>query len=594
MNNGDGYGIYSTDVLIIGVEAAGAYAAIKASEDEGIDVIAITKGSDVARAGATVTAAHSHFAIECQGLHDLLDAPADTRDSPEAFFEDMVREGKYVNDQTLVESLAREGAPRAKEMESWGFEWDKTAFKAAPGHTYQREIHGLDTTGPQMCRVMKRVLDSRPNCQIMGNMLALDLLTSGGEIAGAVALDLLTGELVVFLTQCVIMATGGAQCLYPYVSTGKEMTGDGHAMAYRAGAEFHDMQYIQFIPGELVWPPGWMVGVQPFVMFMGLYWWYNGLGDRFMRRWDPMKIEDVTRDLRSIGVATEVLEGRGSEHGGIYASFAHLPSDVIDYVGRSNATGKNWISSSGIDYNPLVEMMKEGTAIELANYCHFWMGGIKINVDGETSIPGLYAGGECCGGVHGANRLSGGALTQCMVQGARAGIAASAYAKKTPKPEVDWEQVEACRAWVYRPLEREGGINPMELRDKVTGFADSHTGPVRDHEMLEEAIAEADRLKKIELPNLYCKSKSRAYNLEWVQAIQTMNTVQVMELVAHSALPVTNSRGAHYRRDYPDTDNDNFIKSVVAKQVDGRCEVWFEPVKITSMTPPKGKRPYPG
>jgi succinate dehydrogenase/fumarate reductase flavoprotein subunit len=112
--------------------------------------------------------------------------------------------------------------------------------------------------------------------------------------------------------------------------------------------------------------------------------------------------------------------------------------------------------------------------------------------------------------------------------------------------------------------------------------------------MLEEAIAEADRLKKVELPNLYCKTKSPAYNLEWVQAIQTMNIVQVMEIVAHSALPVENSRGAHYRRDYPDTDNDNFIKNVVARQVDGRCEVRFEPVKITSITPPKGKRPYPG
>jgi succinate dehydrogenase/fumarate reductase flavoprotein subunit len=592
VNNKGGYTVYTTDVLIIGVEAAGAYAAVKASEDENVDVIAITKGSDIARAGATVTASHSTFAVECQGLHDLLGAPTDTRDSPEAFFEDMIKEGKYLNDQTLAECLVRECAPRAKELEDWGFQWDKTQFYASPGHTYQREIFGLKTTGPQMCRVMKRILESRPNSQIVGNMLALDLLTTGGEIAGAVALDLLTGELVVFEAKCVIIATGGAQALYPYVSTGKEMTGDGHAMAYRAGAEFHDMQYIQFIPGELVWPPGWMVGVQPFVMFDGLYWWYNGLGERFMRKWDPVKMEDVTRDMRSVSVATEVLEGRGSEHGGIYASFAHLPSDVIDYVGKARRRG--WISSSGFDYNPLVEMMKEGLALEFANYCHFWMGGIKINVDGETNIPGLYGGGECCGGVHGANRLSGGALTQCIVQGARAGTAASAHARKNSRPEVDWEQVEACRAWSFRPLERKDGTNPMELRDRVTGFAISHTGPVRDHEMLEKAIAEADRLKKVDLPNLYCKTKSPAYNLEWVQAIQTVNIVQVMEIVAHSALPVTNSRGAHYRRDYPDTDNDNWLKSVIAKQEGGRCQVRFEPVKITSITPPKGRRPYPG
>jgi succinate dehydrogenase/fumarate reductase flavoprotein subunit len=450
----------------------------------------------------------------------------------------------------------------------------------------------LGTSGPQMCRVMKRILDSRPNSRIMGNLLALDLLTSGGEIAGAVALDLLTGELVVLNAQCVIIATGGAQALYPYVSTGKEMTGDGHAMAYRAGAEFHDMEYVQFIPGELVWPPGWMVGVQPFVMFDGLYWWYNGLGGRFMRRWDPVKIEDVTRDIRSVAVATEVLEGRGSEHGGVYASFAHLPSDVIDYVGKTR--GRGWISSSGFDYNPLVEMMKKGLALEFANYCHFWMGGIKINVDGETNIPGLYAGGECAGGVHGANRLSGGALAQCIVQGARAGIAASAYAKKSARPGVDWGQVEACGAWTFHPLERGEGTSPMELRDRVTEFAIAHTGPVRDRNMLEEAIAEADRLKKVELPTLYCRTKSPAYNLEWVQAIQTHNIVQVMEIVAHSALAVTNSRGAHYRRDYPETDNDNWIKSVVAKQVDGRCQVRLEPVNVTSITPPKGRRPYPG
>jgi succinate dehydrogenase/fumarate reductase flavoprotein subunit len=443
-----------------------------------------------------------------------------------------------------------------------------------------------------MCRVMKRVIESRPNCQILGNMLALDLLISGGEISGAVALDLTTGELVVFHAQCVIIATGGAQCLYPYVSTGKEMTGDGHAMAYRAGVEFHDMEYIQFIPGQMIWPPGWHVGVMPWVAFMHFSWWYNGLGDRFMRRWDPVLVEDVTRDVWSVAVATEVLEGRASEHGGMYISIAHLPADMLDYVGRSSPIG--WLNYSDFDYEPLVEMMKQGLALEMANYCHFWMGGIKINVDGETNIPGLYAGGECAGGVNGANRISGVALTQCIVQGARAGIAAATRAKKTPKRELDWEQVEACREWAFRPLERRDGTNPMELRDQVKEFAMAKTGPVRDQEMLEEAIAEADRLKKVELPNLCCKAKNPAYNLEWVQAIQTVNIVQVLELVAHSALPVANSRGAHYRRDYPDTDNDNYIKSVVAKQVNGGCAVRFEPVKITSITPPKGKRPYPG
>jgi succinate dehydrogenase/fumarate reductase flavoprotein subunit len=321
-------------------------------------------------------------------------------------------------------------------------------------------------------------------------------------------------------------------------------------------------------------------------------WWYNGLGDRFMRRWDPVLLEDVTRDLWSVAVATEVLEGRASEHGGMYISLTHLPGDVVDYVGVSTPVG--CLNYSDFDYKPLMEMMKDGLALEMANYCHFWMGGIKINVDGETNIPGLYAGGECAGGLNGANRISGVALTQCIVQGARAGIAASARAKSSARREVDWEQVEACRERVSRPLERESGTNPMELRDQVTEFAMAKTGPVRDQEMLEEAIAEAERLKTVELPHLYCKAKNPAYNLEWVQAIQTMNIVQVLELVARSALPVENSRGAHYRRDYPDTDNDNFIKSVVAKQVDGRCEVSFEPVKVTSITPPKGKRPYPG
>jgi len=134
----------------------------------------------------------------------------------------------------------------------------------------------------------------------------------------------------------------------------------------------------------------------------------------------------------------------------------------------------------------------------------------------------------------------------------------------------------------------------MELRDSVQEFAMAKTGAVRDHQMLEEAITEAARLKGVELPHLYCKAKVRAYNLEWVQAIQTMNIVQVLEVIAHSALPVTNSRGAHYRRDYPETDNDNWIKSAIARQVDGQCQVRFEPVKITSMTPPQGRRPYPG
>lgn len=590
--------IYDTDVLLIGAEAAGGYAAVKASEYDNVHVTVLTKGLDIGTSGATVTGSRSTFAFYARGLREKIGTDTDIRDGPDEFIEDTLREGKWVNEQNLVESYVYEGPDRAKEIEDWGFRWEKddpNNFHASPGHSYRREIFGYKKTGPQMCTVFKNILARRPNVDVAGNMLALDLLTTeDGRVVGASALNIATGEMVVFRAKSVILATGGAQSLYPHVSLGRENTGDGHAMAYRAGAEFLDMQYIQFIPGVLLWPPGWYVGVQPFVMLYSVTWWYNRYGERFMRKWDPIRMEGTTRDIWSIAVGTEVIEGRGSEHGGIYASIKHLPDQMIDFYGRQMAN-KDWISSSNVDFKPLIEEMKEGLALEFGNYCHFWMGGIRINVDGETNLSGLYAAGECAGGVHGANRLSGGAFAQCIVQGNRAGISAAKNAREvgghTP---VNWEQVGATRERIYRPLELKDGLNPVEFRDRIQKMAMDKTGAVRDETMLRDCIEEVERLQKDEVPHLYSETKTLVYNQEWIWAIQNMNILETLPIVAYSALARPESRGAHYRRDFPITDNDNWLKHTIARKINGRCETHSEPIEFKLRTPPSGKRKYPG
>ena len=582
--------IIETDVLIVGSEGAGSTAAIEAAK-QGVKVTIATKGR-LGKCGATVTG-DADLNVDSKSLSELFPwlSGTDPRDSKEKFFEDIVKGGKYLNNQKLVEIHVKEAPERLKDLVDWGvkIEW----VMHSSGHTYPR---GVFIPGTRLMPVLKKKV-KESGVEVIEDTMITDLLTKGKRVIGAVGINLKTGEFLLFKAKAVVLATGGCMRIYPFTTAPEELTGDGVAMAYRAGAELIDMEFPMFLPGCFVWPPA-LQGVDvPFVLSTaGRYgpgWLLNRYGERFMAKWAPETMEHSTRDICSVAMMTEILEGRGSKRGGVYVSLKHLPDNLIDFIHEWQAPEMLW-RYGGFnldDFIPRDTLKKE--ALEAAPACHFMNGGIRINERCETNLQGLYAAGETTGGVHGGNRLSGNAFTEMIVWGTRAGRFAANYAKKVKAfPEVDEEQLKSLRNRVFLPLERNEGIDPIELKNKVQKLAWEKVGVIRNGPTLEEAIKEIERMKKEELPKLYTKSKDRIYNREWIEAIQLENMLQVLEIIARAALMRKESRAAHYRKDYPYTDYKNWTKNIVVSQVAGKMRLTLKPVVITKLKPPKKKVPY--
>ncbi len=583
------------DVLIVGAEGAGARAAIEAARNHQLKVILTTKGSGIGKSGATVTAQGSNMAIDSRGVLEYLGLPGDSHDSPEAFFEDIIVEGKYLNDQRQVEVLVKEAPSRAKELMDWGFKWEKVIGPSA-GHRFPRACYAYPNMGPSMLRVMKGVINTLPNIQVVPDILITDLVREEDRVVGAVGINLKLGTFCVFESKATLLATGGGQNLYPHVSGPHDLTGDGQAMAYRTGAELIDPEMIQFIPAVVLWPPGWDFarhGPMPYILdgkIEGPHF-LNRKGERYLKEWDPVRMEKTTRDIWAIAAATEIMEGRGSEHGGVYLSIKHIPDNLIDFYGQWGPC-PGWKSSSGFDFNPLIEMMKKGVAVELGIYCHFFMGGISVNEDGKTSIPGLFGAGECTGLIHGANRLSGVALAQILVQGTRAGKEAASFASTSKSAQVDSKLVSKLIDCVSEPINRAKGSGPISLRNRIQKTAFENAGVVRDRSGLENTLKEIESFRS-DFHGLSTTSKQKRYNLEWMEAIQTRNLLDLLEVITRSALMRSESRGAHYRRDFPFTDNEKWLTNIIIKKVGEETHLALRPLPFVKIAPPQGIVPFP-
>jgi len=577
--------VIKTDVLVVGSEGAGARAAI-AAHDHGADVLVVTKGR-LGKSGATVTAI-AGIAVGGRAICDILKLPGNAEDSPEAFFEDIVVEGKYINNQELVGLVVGEGPLRVKELIDWGMRV-KVSEARIPGHRYPRCV---TTTGRQIVGALKHRINACNRIRLIEDTMITDLLTADGHVAGAVGLDLCTGEPVVISARAVVLATGGGQMVYPIQTAPEELTGDGLAMAYRAGVELIDMEMIQFHPCNFITPPAWKGLGFPFTIGPGgglrNTWLLNKWGERFMEKWDPKRMENTTRDILSVAIMNEVLEGRGSPNGGVYLSLSHLPANLIDDFGQwFHLVRPDW-HYGGFKFGQLVEEIKQGSAMEVVPACHFFMGGIRIGRTCETSLPGLFAVGEVAGGGHGANRLSDVALTEVLVHGAIGGSAAAGFAGECQPVPAEDQQVKELTEKIMRPLARHQGPGPYEVRKRIQGIAWAKAGVVRTGSSLAEAIAEVRSLEEGAMPQLCCRSKDRVYNREWIEAIQLENLLTVLECIALSALARQESRGAHFRRDFPQMDNENHLKNVVLRRDNGRTTVRCTPVALTRCAPPAG------
>jgi succinate dehydrogenase/fumarate reductase flavoprotein subunit len=574
--------IIKTDVLIIGSEGAGARAAIEV-KNKGLNVVVVTKGY-VGRSGATLTA-DADIDLDSKSCVELFGLPGDLQDSPEKFFEDIIIEGEYLNNQRLVEIHVKEAPKRIKELVSWGAKIDKLTH--APGHKYPR---GIWIPGTEFARVLKKEIKKR-NISFFEHIMITDLIVENGKYSGAIGINMINGEFYLFQSKAVIICAGGAMRLYLHTTAPEELTGDALAMAFRSGVELIDMEFPMFLPYTLIQPPA-LDGVD-FSYLLSAYIEVHALnreGKRYMRDWDPSRLEKSTRDINSIAAGVEILKRRGSPNGGTYLSLKHLPDNLLSYSSMWFPESISKWKYGGFNMKEFLPDLNKN-ALETAPASHFWNGGIKIDEKCQTNILGIYAAGEGTGGINGANRISGNALTMTQVWGPRAGKYAAEYAEKNNYNKISIEIVMSLKNKYNGYIERKDGVNPIEIRKRIRKLAWENVGIVRDGKILKEAIKEISILK-CNITKQSTKYKGRIYNKEWIEALQNENMLQVLEIVAKSSLIRNESRGALYRVDYQETNNVDWIKNINVKKCGEEMEVRLEPSIITSMKPTKEVHKY--
>ena len=530
----------STDVLIIGSGGAGSRAAIEV-DDAGLKAIIVSKGLSF-RSGCTGMA---------EGGYNAVFKTVDKDDSIDAHIHDTLKGGSYLNDSRLVEILVNESPKRLIDLENYGALFDRQESgeidqRPFGGQTYRRTCYQGDRTGAELLNALKEEIIRR-DIECIEEVMITSLVTQEDQVIGATGLDLKDSNLIYFKAKSVVLASGGAGQLYPVTSNTFQKNGDGFAIAYRAGANLVDMEQIQFHPTGMVAPESKKgVLVTEAVRAEGGKL-LNTEGERFMARYSPEKMELSTRDVVARSIYQEIIEGRGTENGGVYLDISHLDDDYID---EKLETMVLQFENVGVD-------IKHGP-IEVAPTAHHFMGGLKINTDASTSLKNLFGAGEVCGGVHGANRLGGNALADTQVFGKRAGVSASEAAKQT-ELKTNEEQVndEASR---IEGLIKKGTIKPQEFKNNIKKLMWEKVAIVRDEKTLNEALGELQQMQK-DLVNLDVSDKKQ-YNTDLVTALEVINMVEICILTVKSAILRRESRGAHFRSDFPET-KEEWKKSIV-------------------------------
>jgi succinate dehydrogenase / fumarate reductase, flavoprotein subunit len=529
----DRFETHEHDVLVIGAGGAGLRAAIEALA-QGATVGVVSK--------SLLGKAHT---VMAEGGIAAAMANVDSADGWKPHFRDTMRGGKMLNNWRMAQLHAQEAPERVKELEQWGALFDRTEDgrilqRAFGGHTFRRLCHVGDRTGLEMIRTLQdrgvhMGFDVYMECTIV------QLLTDGGRCAGALAYWRETGRFVVFKAKSVVMATGGIGKAWPITSNSWEYTGDGMALAYEAGAELMDMEFVQFHPTGMVWPPG----VQGILVTEAVRGeggiLRNKNGERFMERYDPKRMELSTRDVVARSIYTEVKEGRGTEHGGAYLDISHKPAEYV----------KKKLPSMYHQFKELADVDITKGPMEVGPTLHYMMGGIRVEAEtAQSSLPGLFAAGEAAAGLHGANRLGGNSLSDLLVFGRRAGLAAAQHSKKVAAPKLDEGQIGTAENEALSAFQRQGGENPYAVHRDLQKVMQNQVGIFRVRGDMEKALVELAKLK--ERAAHTSVEGSRMFNPGWHMAIELKSMLTVSEAVTRSALVREESRGAHSRIDFPE------------------------------------------
>jgi succinate dehydrogenase / fumarate reductase flavoprotein subunit len=523
--------------LIIGAGGAGLRAAIEALA-QGASVGVVCK--------SLLGKAHT---VMAEGGIAAAMANVDPADDWRTHFGDTMRGGKLLNNWRMAQIHAVEAPERVRELEQWGALFDRTSDgnilqRAFGGHTFKRLCHVGDRTGLEMIRTLQDRgvhlgIDVYMECSVTR------LLKDGERVAGAFGYWREQGRFVVFKAKSVVIATGGIGKAWSITSNSWEYTGDGMALAYDAGAELMDMEFVQFHPTGMVWPPG----VQGILVTEAVRGeggvLRNKDGERFMERYDPEKMELSTRDVVARAIYTEAKDGRGTEHGGAYLDISHKSADYV----------KKKLPSMYHQFRELADVDITKEPMEVGPTCHYMMGGIRVDAEtAQTNVPGLFAAGEAAAGLHGANRLGGNSLSDLLVFGRRAGLAAAEHAKVVKSAQVDDVEVDEAARELLAPFERTGGDGPYQVHRELQETMQNLVGIFRSEGDLERGLAEVRALK--ERAAAVRVEGSRLFNPGWHLARDLKSMLTVSEAVTLSALARKESRGAHSRIDYPKYDEE--------------------------------------
>ena len=570
---------HTYDVLIVGAGGAGLRAAIEAAAS-GVSVGLICK--------SLLGKAHT---VMAEGGMAAAMAHNDDRDSWRVHFADTMRGGQYVNNWRMAEIHAKEAPDRVRELEAWGAVFDRTKDgrinqRNFGGHRYPRLAHVGDRTGLELIRALQ---DHTIYLGVTVHMehTVIDLVLDQGRAAGLLAYDRHRGTFQVFKAKAIILATGGVGRAFQVTSNSWEGTGDGHALAYRAGAELIDMEFVQFHPTGMVWPPS----VKGILVTEGVRGeggiLKNNQGRRFMfddipDNYKPQTASDpeegwrytqgdksarrppelLTRDHVARCINREVKAGRGSPHGGVYLDIAWIKeklSGAEEHIKRK-------LPSMYHQFKQLADLDITKEAMEVGPTTHYIMGGIRVDADSQMStIPGLFAAGECASGINGANRLGGNSLSDLIVFGKRAGEYAAAWAKEHPQPHVDDAALAQIERTALAPFERgSSGENPYKVQEDLQGSMQALVGIVRTESEMQEAVQRLagfnERASRVGV------SGGREYHAGWHTSLDLRNLLTVSEAIALSAIERKESRGGHFREDYPDKVNEFSRINVMVKQ----------------------------
>jgi len=586
------YETHDYDVLVVGAGGAGLRAAIEASA-AGVSVGLVCKS----------LLGKAHTVMAEGGIAAAL-ANVDDRDNWSVHFADTMRGGQYVNNWRMAELHAKEAPARVRELEAWGAMFDRTPDgrilqRNFGGHRYPRLAHVGDRTGLEMIRTLQdhgihQGIDVHMECTITR------LLKNDGRVVGAFGYERERGRFKLFRTRSLVLATGGVGRAYRVTSNSWEYTGDGHALAYDAGAELVDMEFVQFHPTGMIWPPG----VRGILVTEGVRGeggvlknkdgrrfmfddipanyraqtaesedegWRYTQGDKSARR--PPEL--LTRDHVSRCIVREIKEGRGSPHGGVYLDISWIKSRMPNAAAHI----KKKLPSMYHQFKQLADIDITEEPMEVGPTTHYIMGGIRVDADTQmSSLPGLFAAGECAAGINGANRLGGNSLSDLLVFGNRAGESAARFAREQRAASIDGGEIDEAARLAVEPFERSApGEGPYQVQYTLQETMQDLVGIVRNEAEMRRALACLSTLRA--RASRVGVGGHREYNPAWHAALDLHNLLTVSEAITRSALERRESRGGHFREDYPDKDAAfGTINVVVRKGPDDSMQVSRAPI----------------